>query len=202
MQKVLATIFSVVFHPIFMPVYGLLILFNSGTFISYLPYDVKKFIFLIILISTVILPLSFVPFYLYRKIIRNVHMDSHRERIIPLLLTTVFFYLGYILLNKSQLPEILKSYMLASASAVFLAMIVSLKWKISLHMLGIGGLIGAVLVFSFRLMVDLTTIWMILILIAGLVGYARLQLKIHNPAQVYIGFSLGLASVSGVLLIT
>lgn len=184
-----------------MPVYGLLIIFNSGTFLSYMPYEAKKYIFLIVLISTVGLPLSFIPFYLYRKIIMTIHMSSSRERIIPLLLNSFFFYLGFALLNKFQFPAFIKSYMLASVITVFLALLVSLKWKISLHMLGIGGLIGAVLVIMFRLTANLEIIWLLLILCAGLVGYARLQLNTHNPAQVYSGFLLGLGSVAAVLLI-
>ena len=201
MQKILPTFISILFHPMFMPVYGLLILFNSGTFISYIPYEAKKFIFLIVLICTVILPASFIPFYLFRKIIDDIHMSTNRERIIPLLINSLFFYLGYVFLNKLQIPPLIKSYMLACALTVFLAMLASIRWKISLHMLGIGGLVGAVLIFSFRLGIDLKTIWMILILLAGITGYARLQLNSHNSPQVYSGFLLGFASVSGVLLI-
>jgi len=201
MRNILPAIISILFHPIFMPVYGLLILFNSGTFISFIPYEAKKYIFLIVLICTVLLPLSFVPFYLFRKIIEDIHMRSNRERIIPLLVNSLFFYLGYLFLSKLQLPPVIKSYMLACAVAVILALLVSIRWKISLHMLGIGGLIGAVILFSYRLGVDLKTIWMVLILFAGLTGYARLQLNSHNSLQVYSGFLLGFATVSAILLI-
>lgn len=202
MQKPFSTLITILFHPMFMPVYGLLILFNTGTFISYLPHEAKKYIFLIVLICTVILPSSFIPFYLFRKIVKDIHMRTNRERIIPLIINSLFFYLGYVFLNKLQIPPVIKSYMLACSTAVFLAMLVSIKWKISLHMVGIGGVIGAVILFSLRLGTDLKTIWMILILFAGLTGYARLQLNSHNPLQVYSGFFLGFATVSAVLLIS
>lgn len=202
MRKIVAFIISIVCHPMFMPVYGLLILFNSGTFISFIPYQAKKYIFLIVLICTVLLPLSFIPFYLFRKIIDDIHMRSNRERIIPLLVNSLFFYLGYLFLSKLQLPPLIKSYMLACAVTVFLGLLVSIWWKISLHMLGIGGLIGAVILFSYRLGVDLKTIWMILILFAGLTGYARLRLDAHNALQVYSGFLLGFGTVSVLLLVT
>ena len=151
MRNIIPAIISILFHPIFMPVYGLLILFNSGTFISFIPYEAKKYIFLIVLICTVLLPLSFVPFYIFRKIIDDIHMRSNRERIIPLLVNSLFFYLGYLFISKLQLPPVIKSYMFSCTVAVFLALLVSIWWKISLHMLGIGGLIGAVILFSFRL---------------------------------------------------
>ena len=202
MRNILPVTISVVCHPMFMPVYGLLILFNSGTFISFIPYQAKKYIVLIVLICTVLLPLSFIPFYLFRKIIDDIHMRTNRERIIPLLVNSLFFYLGYLFLSKLQLPPLIKSYMLACAATVFLGLLVSIWWKISLHMLGIGGLIGAVILFSYRLGIDLKTIWMVLILLAGLTGYARLRMDTHNALQVYTGFLLGFGTVSTILLVT
>lgn len=202
MRNIFPAIISVVCHPMLMPAYGLLILFNSGTFISFIPYQAKKYIFLIVLICTVLLPLSFIPFYLFRKIIDDIHMRSNRERIVPLLVNSLFFYLGYLFLSKLQLPPLIKSYMLACAATVFLGLLVSIWWKISLHMLGIGGLIGAVILFSYRLDVDLRTIWMVLILFAGLTGYARLRLDAHDALQVYSGFLLGFGTVSAILLFT
>ena len=62
------------------------------------------------------------------------------------------------------------------------------KWKISSHMIGIGGITGLIFALSFRLQV-LPIIYMISVfLISGLVGYSRLKLNAHNPAQLYSGY--------------
>ena len=149
MQRLVAKIISIIFHPLFMPVYGVLLLFFiSGTFLSYLPGIVKRIVFIIIAVNTIILPLSVVPFYISQKIIKSVHMDTLRERIIPLTLNGFFFYLGYYLLNRLQIPDLIKVYMLASFSVVVVSLLVSLKWKISIHMIGIGGLTGAIISIS------------------------------------------------------
>jgi hypothetical protein len=202
MQRTIANIISVLFHPMFMPTYGILILFNSGTYLSYIPFEYKRLIFIIILVNTAIIPISLVPFYLYRKIIGNIHMESTRERVIPLLVNSILFYFAYYLLSKLNIPSLIKSYILAGAVTVFIALLISFKWKISIHMIGIGGLLGAILVISFRLVADLKLFWMALIIVAGLTGFARLRLCSHNPVQVYIGFIAGFVSVAGVLLIT
>ena len=132
-----------------MPLYGvLLLLFISSTFLSYLPGIVKRIVFIIIAVNTIILPLSVVPFYISQKIIKSVHMDTSRERIIPLTLNGFFFYLGYYLLNRLQVTDLIKVYMLASFSVVVVTLLVSLKWKISIHMIGIGGLTGAIISIS------------------------------------------------------
>ena len=200
MQRWIAKIISVILHPMFMPVYGILILFNSGTFLSYLPKSVKNIVLIIIAVNTIILPLSVVPLYLSQKIIKSIHMVTSRERIIPLVMNSLFFYLGFYLLNRLQVPELIKIYVLASFSVVVVTLLVSLKWKISIHMIGIGGLTGAIISISWHLGVDMKAVWMGLILCSGLIGFARLELNKHTPAQVYSGFFIGLLVAGGVLM--
>lgn len=201
MQRRIAKVISVILHPMFMPVYGMLILFNSGTFLSYLPAGVKRIVFIIIIVNTIILPLSLVPFYLTQKVIKSIHMETSRERIIPLLMNTIFYYLGFYLLDRLQVPGLIKMFLLASASVVFVTLLVSLKWKISIHMIGIGGLLGAIIIVSWHLGVDMKAVWLGLILCAGLTGFARLELNKHTPAQVYSGFLTGLLVAGSVLML-
>lgn len=197
----MAKIISVILHPMFMPVYGMLILFNSGTFLSYLSGPVKRIVLIIIIVNTIILPLSFVPFYLTQKVIKSIHMDTSRERIIPLTMNSIFYYLGFYLLNRLQVPDLIKMYLLASFSVVVVTLLVSLKWKISIHMIGIGGLTGAIVSISWHLGVDMKAIWMGLILCSGLIGFARLALNKHTPAQVYAGFVTGFIVAGGVMMV-
>ncbi len=201
MQRRIAKVISVILHPMFMPVYGMLILFNSGTFLSYLPAGVKRIVFIIIIVNTIILPLSLVPFYLTQKVIKSIHMETSRERIIPLLMNTIFYYLGFYLLDRLQVPGLIKMFLLASASVVFVTLLVSLKWKISIHMIGIGGLLGAIIIVSWHLGVDMKAVCLGLFLCAGLTGFARLELNKHTPAQVYSGFLTGLLVAGSVLML-
>ncbi|MBE9510091.1 MAG: PAP2 family protein [Bacteroidetes bacterium] len=201
MQRLAAKIISIIFHPMFMPVYGILILFNSGIFLSYLPGPVKRIVIIIIVVNTIILPLSLVPFYLSQKVIKSIHVITSRERIIPLTMNSIFFYLGFYLLNRLQVPDLIKTYFLASFSVVVVSLFVSLKWKISIHMIGIGGLTGAIISLSLYLGVDMKAVWMGLILCSGLIGFARLELNRHTPAQVYSGFLTGLLVAGGVMMV-
>ena len=197
----MAKIVSVIFHPIFIPVYGILILFYiSGTFLSFLPGVVKRIVLIIIAVNTIILPLSVVPFLISQKVIKSIHMDSSRERIIPLIMNCMFYYLGFYLLNRLQVPDLIKMYVFASFSVVAVTLLVSLKWKISIHMMGIGGLTGAIISISWHLGVDMKAVWMGLILCGGLIGFARLELNTHTPAQVYSGFFIGLIVAGSVML--
>ena len=69
--------------------------------------------------------------------------------------------------------------------------LLSFKWKISAHTLGIGGLTGALIAISFRLNVNLEYFIIATIIVSGIVGYSRLKLKTHEQYQIYIGWLTG-----------
>ncbi len=199
MEKRIAQIISVIFHPIFITFYGLIILFHSGLYISMLSPELKKWIYLIVGINTVVIPLSLTPVYLNRKIIESIKMDSSQERVIPLVVSTFLFYLSYFLLTKLKAPDILRIYILTGAISLFVAVIISWKWKISLHMLGLGALTGVLLVLALRFGLNLSLYLIVLVLIAGFTGFARLKLNAHNPGQIYAGYSLGFVLTGSIL---
>lgn len=200
MQNRAAKIISIVFHPILMPLYGILILYNSGTYITYLPAATKQISLIIIAVSTIILPLSMIPFYLSKNIIGSVQMESSRERIIPLAMNTIFYFMGFYLLNRLQLPDMIITYMLAVFLIAVATLILNLKWKISIHMIGIGGVTGVIAGLYLILGIDLKPVWMTLIITSGFTGFARLYLNKHTPAEVYSGFLTGLILASGVVI--
>ena len=199
MEKRFAQIISILFHPLFLTFYGLLIFFHSGLYISYLPQSMKKWIYIIIAVNTAIVPLSLTPIYLYRKIIASVQMENSHERIIPLIINAFLFYLTYYLLSRYNAPDILRIYILAGAVCIFVAILMSWRWKVSLHMIGIGALTGAVLFVSIRYRVNLNLYLIMLILFSGIVGFSRLFLNAHNPFQVYLGYLVGFF-ISGTML--
>jgi hypothetical protein len=192
MKMILAKIVSGVFNPLLMPTYGLLILFQSDTYFALLPYEAKKAIFIIVLITTCLLPLAFLPLFLYQNLIQSLRLPDIKQRIIPFATTGILYLIGYLILNQMGVPSTIANVLLAGALIIFIALLITLKWKISAHMAGIGSLTGAILGFSFRLHTDLLNYLLIVILLSGLLGSARLLLKHHTPKQVYSGFGLGL----------
>ena len=199
MESRITWIISILFHPLFITLYGLIILFHSGLYISFLPQNLKKWIYIIVAVNTAVIPLSLTPFYLYRKIIKSIKMSNAQERIIPLIVNTFLFYITYYLLTRYNVPDVIRVYILAGAVTLFIALLISWKWKISLHMLGIGALTGVIFSVSLRYNIDFNLYLIILILVSGLVGYARLRMNDHNSKQVYVSYLLGVI-IAGVLL--
>lgn len=192
METKIAKVISVVFQPLLVPTYTLLAIFSLNSYISLLvPAQVKQLLIWIVLLSTFVFPVLFI-FILYRRgLIKSLNMDLKEERIFPLIVTGIFYFLMYYIVWQSQLDVIYNLLFLGSALLIALSLVVSFYWKISMHMIGVGGMLGALIGVSLAAYVDTALYVILAALICGLVGFARLKLKAHTPAQVYAGFFAG-----------
>ncbi|OFY63330.1 MAG: hypothetical protein A2V64_07230 [Bacteroidetes bacterium RBG_13_43_22] len=197
---VLAKIISVILHPLFIPVYGLLIIFSAPTLIGYLPYAVKRILLIIILINNVLLPFSFIPYFKFRNIISTWTIDSRRERIIPLITSSFFYSVTVFITFRYHIPAFIKSFILAAALVVIAVTIINFWWKISIHAAGAGVLVALVAVLSIKMNAGLPWFLIAVILSAGLALTSRLWLNSHSPKEVWSGLFLGFLC-SGLLLL-
>jgi urea transporter len=85
-----------------------------------------------------------------------------------------------------------KLFIIGGAVSILLSTLINLKYKISAHMVGLGGLLGVLISVSYLIHFDMTPYYIITIVVAGIVAFARLFLNEHKPAQIYLGFFLGL----------
>lgn len=192
MQKRFSQIISIIFHPLILSTLGMLVFFNSGSYLDFLPFNAKKTILLIVFVSTFVLPLTFVPFFLFQNIIKSIQMETNKERLIPLAISSLMYFFSFYLLTRLGSPEIINRFILAGAIAIVVLLILTFKWKISAHMLGIGGFTGALIALSFELQINLQYYIISAVIFSGIVAYSRLQLKMHSQKQVYIGWFTGL----------
>lgn len=185
-----ARVISIIFHPLLIPTLGFFLLFNSGFYFSILPWSVEKFILLVVILSTCILP-AFSIGLLSLNSKFDVNMEKNTDRVLPLIISSLFYYLGYLILQRLPVFPIYKLFIIASILVQIALLVISLKWKISAHSAAIGGLLGGFFSLSFRLHENPMLILIFLVLIAGMIGSARLILGKHTRAQIYTGFLLG-----------
>lgn len=121
-------------------------------------------------------------------------MPERQERVMPLMMVAAFFYLTYYLLKQSDQNTIITLFMIGATMLVLLCLIINYFTKISIHATSWGGFLGALLGFSLRFQVDLVVWILIVLFVSGMVGTARLLLRVHTPGQVYNGFILGIVS--------
>ncbi len=201
MQKIIAKFISIVFNPLLMPTLGVLILLNSPTYFSLLPGDAKKIIMLTIIISTFLLPISFLPLFIYQNIIQTISMKNRKERIVPFAVIFIMYAISYYLLRNMGVPATINNVILGGASTILFLTLLTLRWKISAHMAGIGALTGVLCIFSFFLKANFLPYIMLSILIAGFIGTSRIILKAHTPSEIYTGYGLGVVMVIATFLI-
>lgn len=194
MLKQTAKIVSTILHPVLIPTLGFILLFNTGFYFSYLSWEAKRYVLLVVFFTTCILPLlSVAVLALNAKF--DTSMTNTRDRLLPYMFTSVFYYIGYMLLSKISSYPVFKVLMLSSALVVIGLLIVTLKWKISSQMAAIGGLTGALLALSFRTGVNPVWAVLIVVLVSGIAGTLNLLQEKHNIWQVIAGYFWGLSVI-------
>lgn len=192
METKLAKLISYIFHPLLMPTYAFLLLFNQKAYFAMIiPTPAKWRLLVIVFILTFVLPMMLVLLLKSLKKIKSLQMYERKERNIPYIVSAWFSFILFLILNKTQLSPIFKYFTLGATLLIVFAFIVNLKWKISIHMLAIGGLVGMVMGLTLMSIIGNPVYMISLVLIAGLIGFARLKLKAHTQAQVYIGLFSG-----------
>ncbi len=178
-------IISVLLHPLLMPTYGIIILLNSGTHYSYIPWQAQKILYTLIFLTTFLIPVSIIPFLMSLKLIGNIRMDERKDRFIPLIISALSYYFGLYLINKLpfHVPLFIKLLVSGSLILILLNLLINIKWKISAHLIGIGGLLAFVFAFSIVFYTRLIDVIILLSVLSGVVAVARLNLQAHNPAQ-------------------
>lgn len=196
-----AKFISRIFHPLLMPTYGYLLLFNTRNYLStFLPLKIKIILVALTFLFTFVFPALNAFILLKMGRIKSLEMEDPKERLLPYG-TTILYYMALLyLLYSVHFPLICKIIILGGACCILLTLLVNLKWKISAHMVGVGGIAGAILAISYRLQSDIQLSFFTILLIAGFVGYARLKLNAHTPAQVYTGFLAGFLIQMGLIV--
>lgn len=192
-MKIAAKLISSILHPIIMPFVGVLIIFNTDSYINYaIPQELKKAVIILIVTSTVILPLLISFLLVNRKIINSLEMETQRERIIPYSFAIAFYIFTLYMLKQAPIPPVIFNFILAATLSIIVAFVINLKWKVSAHMIGIGGLAGVLLCISVLQGIYVTPYLTLSLMAAGLIGSSRLILKAHTPSQIYVGFTIGM----------
>ena len=187
----IARLISIILHPIFIPIISFHLSIKMVPDLDFTIANYQNYILLILIICTIMLPVLCMLFLIRFDVISSLEMTKNQERPIPLLLTGGFLILSLKLTEKLLVfTPVLKKELVGAIIIILLASIISKFWKISLHMLGIGGLIG-VLVSLQYLYGGLSSMIIYFMLIAGITAMARIYLKAHNHSQIYVGFIVG-----------
>jgi hypothetical protein len=191
LQKI-SKVFSYIFYPLFIPYYSFLVLLNDDTYYaSRIPAAGKLVLEGYLMVTLVLLPL-FSGYLMWRKkMIRTIFLENREERIYPLIVVAIFYYLSYYLLKGIQVSPFFSYYMLGLTFLVLCALVISFFHKISLYMITAGSLLGVLFGLTFGHGIDQSLTIMITLVITGLLASIRMMDDSHNAMEIYTGLVLG-----------
>jgi len=211
-MSVISTLISFVFHPVWMVTYMMLLLLAAvPEWFSYSDPRRKIFVILTVFFLTAVFPIIGMALMKLQGLVKTFQMKEKKERIAPLIFSGVFYLWLYINIRQNPgIPPALIYFVLGSVISLFLALFINNFSKVSLHTIGIGGLLTGVFLFTFFIgygslgisfpllnKTFIITSEMTLIfctLVAGLVGTARLYSRAHQEDEIYGGYLTGILS--------
>ncbi len=186
-------IISSLLHPILFPLIGsVFYLFMVPKYIS---NKYKLLILLIIFVGTYLLPIVLLFLLKKLKMIESFHLSSIEERKFPMLLFTFLAVLIGRMLFKIVIVNDLAIYFIAGGLALLI--IYGFLWlgvKVSIHTLGVGGLIGFVIKLSTIYHQNHLVVLAGLFVIFGVIANARLNLRAHVFSEVVWGVLIGITT--------
>ncbi|MFT6849957.1 MAG: hypothetical protein ACJATA_000763 [Sphingobacteriales bacterium] len=194
MEK-LAKILSMVFHPILGPIYGLSFMWAIGVFPLIGKNNASLILFAImVLVNTFIIPVLTALLLTKMGKVDSIYMKDREQRTIPYFVTGLFYFFTFYFANSIGISPEFSAFMQGAALAVLGSLLINMKWKISAHMVGMGGALGMIIALYFYYpFIGFAPVATVAIL-AGVIGSVRLFLNAHKPSEVYFGFALGLIS--------
>ncbi|HRH37345.1 MAG TPA: hypothetical protein PK760_03310 [Flavobacteriales bacterium] len=194
-MRAIANLLSILLHPLLMPVLTLAMAMRLDPWIAYFIEPQQRLLVLgIVALMTVAFPLTSALLLIRSGMLSGLQMKGRRERIAPYIMTLVYYGLTGFLIARTPLDPIVFGFVVGASVALLLTTIVTLWWKISAHMIGVGGMVGA---FAALHVVHQHTMILPIcaaIVLSGAVGTARLLTSDHTQTQVGAGFALGVAS--------
>ncbi len=187
----LARIISSIFQPLLMPIYSVLLLFVYTHFRLLFTNQFWTIMAPVILFSFIIPGILIYAVYKL-KLISDLSLKVRKERFIPYTIVLVSYLIMIFYYYRIGMPQWFLMLVASSVAVILIAIFITIWWKISAHMFGVGGLVGGVLSVSF--FVERSNpyyLFMALFILAGFVGVSRLILRRHTLGQVIAGFLLG-----------
>jgi membrane-associated phospholipid phosphatase len=144
----------------------------------------------LICLSLSVVPVFAVVVYLVRrKKLDGVFINSRRQRHMIYALATGCAVIGCVVMALLGAPELLLATFVSGLAAVAVYAGINLFWKISLHT-GFVTASATVLIIVYGAAAAGTAV------LVPLVAWARLEMKLHTPAQVLAGASLSFSVVT------
>lgn len=194
-MKKFLTIVSFVFQPLLMPTFGIIILLF--TYLSDFYTDTWKWLAVGgTFLFTALLPATPIIMMLRRGQIKDLYISKRSQRTFPYLFALLAYTFWTVFLWRVlQMPFFIVAMGIGSVVSIVIITLINMKWKISAHLSGIGGLTGGVFAYCYIMAANPLWFMILLLTFSALTAFSRIELKAHTPSQTLAGFILGFVMV-------
>ena len=184
-------IISYLLHPILMPIIVFYIGINNVDYFYLIFHNYSNTLYIIILTFTIVLPLISSILFVKSGRVESLEMRKRKERRGPLFISILIMVIGFPLFYSiAKLSSHLSAIYISSIILLFFSFLITIRWKISLHMLGVGGATGTFIALNY-IFGGIYYFVVLFFFLSGLLAFSRLDQKAHNASQIYVGFVLG-----------
>ncbi|MEI7825859.1 MAG: hypothetical protein WCI01_11215 [Chlorobiaceae bacterium] len=147
--------------------------------------DVKSISYLVVLfVSSTIAPILLISGLKKIGRISDYNITFREQRFLPLLVLIAVNALGYEFMKQLHPPRLLTGILLFNAVNTVFILLVTLQWKISIHLFTFSSSVGLLF-----MQFGAVSLW--LLLLVPLLMWSRIELKAHNFMQTLVGATVG-----------
>ena len=209
-MRVAAKVISIVFHPLFLPTYifGLLMFTvpqvnNHPSYV--IPADspiantilgnYQSLTLIKVFMLTFFFPMITLLLMKALGFVESIYLRGQKERILPYIAVSVYLFWAFMVFRKGGDHDLFSIALLGPCIAIMVSFLINATvMKISMHTVGAGLIIGLMRGLIEYSQYELIYLFLGIILLAGIIGSARLLLKAHTQHEIFIGYLVGIVS--------
>ena len=198
-SKSIATVISYVLHPVYFPVAmtWLVCFLMPNSFDSVKNFHLG-FLLARVAYLTIFFPVLTVLLLKGLGFIVSIQLKNHRERIIPIIASMIFYFWAYwVMKNDTALhaPKMILTVFLGVFWGIICLFMANIFVKVSMHATAAGALLGLIILFAFQNIGNIIIPAIVSIVIAAIIGWARMILSAHKISEVWFGYVIGVVSM-------
>lgn len=181
---------SYIFHPLLIPLLGTMLYFVVTP--RYLDMQIVRVNIFAIAIITIFIP--FVMFFLLKNlgVVETIYLREVKERKFPLMIQCILLLLIIkMVFDPYDDPELYNFFVGLVFSAFSALVMVFFKFKVSLHQMGVAGILMFIIGLSAHFKINLLISISFFLFVNGWVATSRLENDSHTYPELGIGLLLG-----------
>lgn len=192
---------STALHPFLVPVYAIAVFMLGDTMMAAAPARLKWFFSVMIVLVALIIPALSIALLRALRVISDFSLERRQDRTIPIAIVALSYGICVMMVGDIMWGFMIRKFLIAAFCCAVSALIVTMFWKISLHMIAAGGVTAMFVVLAVAGIGSTFVPLIAALLLSGILASARLWLGSNNLAQVGAGYLLGFALTAAAMLL-